>query len=97
VRFDAGKVLAGQSESDDTQVPIPRSLSNTREVRREMVHLYKQTKRYQIDPALSGRLISILNSIAALDGGTLLVERVAVLEEHLANGKANGHARSEAP
>jgi hypothetical protein len=64
-----------------------------------MVFLYRQTKRQQVDPVLSDRLISILNSIAALDGGTLLVERVAVLEGQLgevkANGKANGHTRTE--
>lgn len=73
--------------------PIPRALKTSRDCRREMVALYKQAKRRQIDPALAGRLIYILNSIVGVDTGVGLDERLRSLEERLAGIKPNGHAR----
>jgi hypothetical protein len=58
------------------------------------VAVYKQTKRQQIDPALAGRLTCILNSIAALDQGAIVDDRLAAIERQLGIGstpRPNGH------
>jgi hypothetical protein len=73
--------------------PIPRALKDARAVRRELVALYKQTKRYQIEPQLAGRLTHILNSIAALDQHVLIEQRLAEIEQRIGAIKTNGHAR----
>jgi hypothetical protein len=85
-----------QQEDPQGPPPIPRTLLNARDVRRELVSLYKQTKRYQIDPQTAGRLTHILNSITAMDQGVLVDQRLTEIEERLGTIKANGSARPEA-
>jgi hypothetical protein len=88
--------LPKQDQSGDTTtVQIPRSLKNARDCRREMVALYKQAKRRQIEPHLAGRLIFILNSIVGVDQGAGIDERLRQLEERLGMVRPNGHDRSE--
>lgn len=71
-------------------------LKTVRDVRRELVSLYKQTKRRQLDSQLAGRLCFILNAIVALDNGAVFEDRLAEIEATLAGIKPNGHARPEA-
>jgi hypothetical protein len=75
--------------------PIPRALKNVRDVRRELVALYKQCKRYQLSSQHAGRLTFILNSIIALDAQIAVDSRMAEIEAKLAAVKANGHDRTE--
>jgi hypothetical protein len=91
-------VLAKQTKPETTpqQIPqIPRTLATSRDCRREMVALYKQAKRLQIDPVLVGRLTHLLNSIVSVDTGVGLDARLRALEERLDVIKLNGHARLE--
>ena len=86
--------MARQEYPEDTpSPPIPRALTTSRDCRREMVALYKQAKRRQIDPLLAGKLIHILNSIVGADAGVGLDDRLRLLEERLDGIKPNGAGR----
>jgi hypothetical protein len=76
--------------------PVPRTLKNARDVRRELVALYKQTKRLQIDPQIAGRLTYILNSLVTLDAHALMDQRVAEIEQRIGTIKTNDRAQPEA-
>jgi hypothetical protein len=79
---------------EDTPTPrLPRVLKNVRDVRRELVSLYKQTKRGVVEPQLAGRLVYILSAITAIDNGIGLQDRLAEVEATLAGIKPNGHDR----
>jgi hypothetical protein len=73
-------------------LPVPRALKDARDVRRELVALYKQTKRLQVDSQIAGRLTYILNSLVTLDANALMDQRVAAIETRLGSTvRSNGH------
>jgi hypothetical protein len=91
----AGNRLPKQEIEHPPLAPCPRALKTSRDVRRELVALYKQCKRYQIGSQHAGRLCYILNAIVALDQGVGFDDRLRQLEERIAGIKPNGSARPE--
>ena len=73
--------------------PGPRGLRDVRNIRRELVNLYREGKSGLIDPALFGRLVACLSTLLQLENGRLLEERLAEVERRLGAIKANGHDR----
>jgi hypothetical protein len=94
--IDAGirRRRVNQVHDKPTEVfyPAKRSLVNARGVRNELVRLYTEIKAELIDPVRAGRLIACLNTIQAMDNGTLADQRLTEIEERLALIKPNGHA-----
>jgi hypothetical protein len=75
--------------------PSLRSLRKLRGVRRELTVLYTEAKAGLHEAALVGRLVHCLNTIQAMDNGSLLEERLSAIEQKLGITKTNGnsHAR----
>ena len=66
-------------------------LGSVRDVRKEMVRVYRAAKRGEIDVQLVGRLVHTVNSLVAIGRDHCFEARIEALEQgHRANGSTTG-------
>jgi hypothetical protein len=75
--------------------PYRPRLGTIREVRKELVRVYREARRGEIDVQLIGRLVHCLNSLVAIDRDCGFEERLSALETALEQQQQpwdkNGH------
>jgi hypothetical protein len=73
----------GNAESSRPSRYSPR-LGNVRDIRKELVRVYRASKAGEIDIQLIGRLVHALNSLVAIDRDHGFEQRLDALESALA-------------